>query len=275
MVRIASFYTTTRRDAVSFWKFLFLSHVQVFSCEISLLSFLKCPYIWFSSHFCFIAFVVLLIFMLAVLILVGIFSLSLMHRRNLQCRRVFFIVLLLYIDVRLRQTCHFKVMHRKEVTHSDGSYEKKSRRRAGWNMGQGKIPWYIHRLIHWKRVACELHDSYFRLMTIKHTIPKIEWAIELLYNLVRTGSQWVGDQMSERQDVIEKATTRQKGPLGPPTEFWRPAGENMLEWEHVPERLSLRAMVEQPWRTRKTTLMAIRVGVNMLQFCSVSNPLSQ
>ena len=33
--------------------------------------------------------------------------------------------LLLYIDLRPGQTCHSKVMHRKEVTHSDGSYEKK------------------------------------------------------------------------------------------------------------------------------------------------------
>ena len=37
---------------------------------------------------------------------------------------------LLYIDLRPGQTCHSKVMHRKEVTHSDGSYEKKSRRQA-------------------------------------------------------------------------------------------------------------------------------------------------
>ena len=50
------------------------------------------------------------------------------------------------------------------------------------------------RLMHRKRVTCELHDSYFRSMTIKHTIPRtaevthpdgqlwgdIEWAIELL-----------------------------------------------------------------------------------------------
>ena len=56
-------------------------------------------------------------------------------------------------------------------------------------IGQGKIPWYSHRLMHRKRVTCELHDSYFRLMTIKHAIPKIEWAIELLYNSVKTGSQ--------------------------------------------------------------------------------------
>ena len=65
-----------------------------------------------------------------------------------------------------------------------------------------KIPWYTHRLMHQKRVTCELHDSYFRLMTIKHAIPQtaevthsdgqsggdIEWAIELLYNSVKTGS---------------------------------------------------------------------------------------
>ena len=78
-------------------------------------------------------------------------------------------------------------------------------------MGQGKVPCYSHRLMHRKRVACELHDSYFRLMTIKHAIPvthsdgqlweDIEWAIELLYNSVKTGSQFVletrpvGDKM--------------------------------------------------------------------------------
>ena len=68
-----------------------------------------------------------------------------------------------------------------------------------------KIPQYTHRLMHGKRVTCVLHDSYFRLMTIKHVIPKtvevthsdgqsvgdIEWAIELLYNSVKTGSQLV------------------------------------------------------------------------------------
>ena len=72
-------------------------------------------------------------------------------------------------------------------------------------MGQGKIPRYSHRLMHRKRVTCELHDSYFRLMTIKQAIPRtaevtnpdgklwgdIERAIELLYNSVMTGSQSV------------------------------------------------------------------------------------
>ena len=89
----------------------------------------------------------------------------------------------------------------------------------GWQNGnKGKIPWYTHRLMHRKRVTCELHDSYFRLMTIKHAIPKIEWAIELLYNSVMTGSEWVGDQTSWRE-VVGKTTTRQKGPLGPPIEL--------------------------------------------------------
>ena len=104
------------------------------------------------------------------------------------------------------------------------------------NMGQGKIPWYTHRLIHRKRVTSELHDSYFRLMTIKHAIPKIEWAIELLYNSVETGSQWVVDQRGRRQNVGEKATTQQKESSGLSLEI-RPVGEKMLEWEHFPERL--------------------------------------
>ena len=62
--------------------------------------------------------------------------------------------------------------------------------------------------MHRKRVTSELHDSYFRLMTIKHAIPKIEWATELLYNSVGTGSQRVGDQTSWRQGVVKKATTQ-------------------------------------------------------------------
>ena len=63
--------------------------------------------------------------------------------------------------------------------------------------------------MHRKRVTYELHDSYFCSMTIQHAIPKtaevthsdgqlsgdIEWAIELLYNSVKTGSQLVGDKM--------------------------------------------------------------------------------
>ena len=75
-------------------------------------------------------------------------------------------------------------MRREEVTHSNGSYERKSRgQKLANEMGRGKkFPWYTHRLTHRKRVICELHDSYFRLMTIKHAISKIEWAIEWTLN---------------------------------------------------------------------------------------------
>ena len=173
-------------------------------------------------------------------------------------------------------------------------------------MGHGKSPWYTHRLMHRKGVTSELHDSYFRLMTIKHAIPKIEWAIEwaikLLYNSVKTGSQGVGGQTSWRSDELEtrcgrESHTRPKGPSGPAMEF----GDLLVTrcgWEslHPVERASGAAQpeaqrptllgagcstggpkppVEQLRRTRKTVLMAIRVGVNILQFCLLSNSLSQ
>ena len=43
------------------------------------------------------------------------------------------------------------------------------------NMRQGKKKFSLcsHKVMHRKRVTCELHDSYFRSMTITHAIPKI------------------------------------------------------------------------------------------------------
>ena len=84
-------------------------------------------------------------------------------------------ILLLCFDLLTRPKMPFKVMHRKEVTHSGGSYERKSRgRKLTDEMGRGKkkIPLYSHRLTHRKRVASELDDSYFRSMTITQAIPK-------------------------------------------------------------------------------------------------------
>ena len=57
-----------------------------------------------------------------------------------------------------------------------------------------------------------------------------------------------GDQTSWWQDAVEKASTQQSGPSGP--------------------RLS------SPGERERNAFMAIGVGVNMLQFCSVSNSLS-
>ena len=108
-------------------------------------------------------------------------------------------------------------------------------------MGQGKIPWYTHRLMHRKRVTCELHDSYFRLMTIKHAILRtaevthhdgqswgdIEGAIELLFNSVKIGSQSVW-----RPDPLVTRCGRESQLLAESWDLWPP--------------------VELPWSTRKT-----------------------
>ena len=103
-----------------------------------------------------------------------------------------------------------------------------------------KIPQCSHKLMHRKRVTCELHDSYFLSMRIKHAIPKtaevthsdgqlwgdFEWAIELLYNSVKIGSQLVW-----RSESLEPRCGRE---CQHPVESWAPGPP-----------------VEQPWRTGK------------------------
>ena len=78
---------------------------------------------------------------------------------------------LLYIDLRPDQTCHSK--DGGSDTFRWQLWEEIASAGLADNMGQGKISWYSHRLMRRKRVTCELHDSYFCLMTIKHAIPKI------------------------------------------------------------------------------------------------------
>ena len=63
------------RFSLSLLRFFFLRHVQVFSCEILLICCLKRPWNCFSSHFCFLVIVVLLVFVLSVLFLVAVISL--------------------------------------------------------------------------------------------------------------------------------------------------------------------------------------------------------
>ena len=81
--------------------------------------------------------------------------------------------------------------------------------------------------MHRKRVTCELQDSYFPLDDNQTCHSRyIEWAIELLYNSVMTGSQsvWRPDQLVRR--------------------CWN---ENMSQRGWAP-----RPPVEQPRRTRTT-----------------------
>ena len=72
---MAMFYAAIRRDSVSLRRFPFLSCVQAFWCEISLVSRLKYPYSCFSSHFCFLALVVQFIILLFILFLDAIIGL--------------------------------------------------------------------------------------------------------------------------------------------------------------------------------------------------------
>ena len=61
-----------RRDSVFLLRFPFLSHVPVFSCEISLVNRLKRPYSCFFSHFCFLVISVLLILVPSELYLIAV-----------------------------------------------------------------------------------------------------------------------------------------------------------------------------------------------------------
>ena len=51
LVLMTLFCAAIRRDSVSLLRFPFYSHDQVFSCEMSLVCYLKCPCSYFSSHF--------------------------------------------------------------------------------------------------------------------------------------------------------------------------------------------------------------------------------
>ena len=154
--------------------------------------------------------------------------------------------------------------------------------------------------MHRKKVTCELHDSYFRLMTTKHAIPKIEWAIDWALNYYITQSRqevrqleletrcgreshtrlkgpsgppdWIGDQRRRRQDVVGKATPGRRGPRDLRWSFGDPLVTSCSrESQQSGPRPSGWAA---PENEKDTTLTAIRVGVNILQFCSVSNSLS-
>ena len=70
-------------------------------------------------------------------------------------------------------------------------------------------------------MTSELHNSYFRLMTIKHAISRIEWAIEWALNSNITQSREsssascsrVGE--GDKRDVLVKATLGRGGPREP------------------------------------------------------------
>ena len=154
---------------------------------------------------------------------------------------------MLYIDLRPGQTCHSKVMHWKEVTHSDGSYGKKPCRRAWltiWDKLKSQctvIDWCTGR--EWPVNCMTVISAWWR-----SNIPFQRLSGRLNYYI----TQWDRKSISWRSNELE---TRYGRESQHPAESWA-SGWAALE-------------------SGKETQMAIRVGVNMLQFCSVSNSLSQ
>ena len=111
--------------------------------------------------------------------------------------------------------------------------------------------------MHRKRVTSELHDSYFRLMTIKHSISKIQWAIvwALNYYLTQLSS---GCQSSCQQNSRQlKTRCGREGHTRPRDPQKSPDGVDP----------NIR-------RTRKTHRDGHNSGVKIWSLCSVSSTLS-
>ena len=119
-----------------------------------------------------------------------------------------------------------------------------------------KVPLCHYRVMHRKRVTSELHDSYFRLMMIKHPISKIEWASNDYITQLSSTSQlsWSSGQCqlsSSGDESGRESHTRPKGlgalmNWGPEKMLIRCSKESQHPAEWTPGlRLSIR-------RTRKT-----------------------
>ena len=130
---------------------------------------------------------------------------------------------MLCFDLLTRPKMPFKVMHRKEVIHSNGSYERKSRgRKLADEMERARnIPMVHYRVMHRKTVTSELHDSYFHLMTIKHSISKIEWASNDYIIQLSSTSQCSYQKNSRQLEPRcgRESHTRPRAPSDTPMEF--------------------------------------------------------
>ena len=140
--------------------------------------------------------------------------------------------------------------------------------------------------MHRKRVTSELHDSYFRLMTIKHSIAKIQyaivWALSYYLTQLSLGPKAVASRLPEgwRRDVVGRATPDPGGtrklPMQLPADFQtvetrcgreghtRPRGPS-----EIPDGVDPNIR-----RTRKTQRDGHNSGVKIWSLCSVSSTLS-
>ena len=140
---------------------------------------------------------------------------------------------MLYVGLRPGQTCY---------SQDGGSYilHGVGGRGRAWLtiLDRVKIPRYSHKVMQRKRVTCELHDRYFRSMTIKHAIPKMAG--------VHIPMASYGEVLSGRELLYNSVHREFK-------EFW---GSDELELRcgrenQHPERLGPMPPIEQPRRTGK------------------------
>ena len=86
-----------------------------------------------------------------------------------------------------------------------------------------KVPQCHYRVMHRKRVTSELQDSYFRLMTIKHSISKIEWTsndyVSQLSSTSQLSCSWVENRTELEARCGRESHTRPRGTSGTPMEF--------------------------------------------------------
>ena len=165
-------------------------------------------------------------------------SLRLCEKMN---RNITLPLLVLYIDLRPGQTCHSKDA---EVAYSIGVGE------LGWQYGTGLkshstvIDWCTGR--EWPVNCMTVISAWWRS---NMPFQRLSGRLNYYITLWRQELSQFGDQKSWRNDAVEKTAPSRE--LGPRASSWA-----------------------APWRTGKKRLWPIRVGVNMLQFCSVSNSLS-
>ena len=136
-----------------------------------------------------------------------------------------------------------------------------------------KVPLCHYRVMRRKRVTSELHDSYFRLMTIKHSISMIEWASNDYITQLSSTKQLSCSQLEKR--CGRESHTRPKG-LGALMN-WGP--EKMLircskESQH-PAEWALALQLSSPVERERYNVTAIRVGQNIAVLFGLQLPLTR
>ena len=136
-----------------------------------------------------------------------------------------------------------------------------------------KIPLYSHRLTHRKRVTSELHDSYFRSMTITQAIPKIA--------KVTHPDRQISEEIAEAWRRVHISAWEFEGNIRPTNwtegdswvELETELDEHSKESQHPAEWIpGLR--LSSPGEQEIHNVADLNFGVKIFQLCLVSSSLS-